>query len=167
MCNLTQAISDCHNTFTPLTCPISEALWPFHLTRSNKNQWAMMACEILHYRVWGCVFPHPNILRPEQELSVQVGSFYEVHVCYGDVSFFSGTETNEGEVFKKLAADGTSSNLDKLQERLCQIICRYIHSCTMKVKVIKLKICFTDFGLDLTLVQPTGQIYPGLFFDCM
>lgn len=59
-----------------------------------------------------CVFSHPNILRPEQELTVQVGSFYEVHICNSDVSFFSCTKPDEGKVFEKLTANGTSSNLD-------------------------------------------------------
>ena len=95
---------------------------------------------------WEVVFPHPNILRPEQELSVQVGSLYEVHVSYGDVSFFSSTETDEGKVFQKLAADGTRSNLDKLQERLCQIICRYIHSLYNESEIHQIKDMFYRFN---------------------
>lgn len=60
------------------------------------------------------MFSHPNVLRPEQELSVQVGFFYEIHVCYSDVSFFSSTKAKEGKVFKKLTANGTSSNLEEM-----------------------------------------------------
>lgn len=69
----------------------------------------------MHY----CVFSHPNILRPEQELAVQVGSFYEIHICYSDLAFFSCTKSNEGKVFEKLTADCTSSDL-KTRQRVYQ-----------------------------------------------
>lgn len=58
--------------------------------------------------VW---FSHPNVFRPEQKLTIQVGPFYKVHVCYSDVTLLSCTEPNQGKVFQKLAANGASSNL--------------------------------------------------------
>lgn len=73
----------------------------------------MTACERGGGDALHCAFSHPNILRPEQELSVQVGSFYEVHVRHGDVPFFSSTEPNEGKVLKKLAANSAGSHLGK------------------------------------------------------
>lgn len=57
------------------------------------------------------VFTHPDVLRPEQELSVQVGLFYQVHVGHGDLPPLSCPQADEGKVFKQLAADGTGSNL--------------------------------------------------------
>ncbi len=92
-----------------------------------------------------CAFSHPNILRPEQELSVQVGFFYEVHVSYGDVSFFSSTEPNEGKVLKKLTANSASSNLGKWQERLRQT--KWILAHAVEVNVIKLKLRFCSYSV--------------------
>lgn len=60
---------------------------------------------------------HPNILRPEQELSVQIGFFNEVHVRHSDVSVLTSTESNHCKVFKELAANSTSSNLGRKKVR--------------------------------------------------
>lgn len=57
-------------------------------------------------------------MSPEQELAVQVGSFYWVHVCYGDVSIISCTKPHKGKVFKKLTADSTSSNLESNRKKM-------------------------------------------------
>ena len=62
---------------------------------------------------WLLFSSHPNILRPEQELTVQIGFFNKVHVRHSDVAVFAGTESNQCKVFKKLTANSTSSNLGK------------------------------------------------------
>lgn len=54
-----------------------------------------LAQERLHHPEEGvCFCSHPDILRPEQELTVQVGFFDAIHVGYSDVPFFSSTEPN-------------------------------------------------------------------------
>lgn len=59
-----------------------------------------------------CVYAsHPNILRPEQELSVQIGFFNEVHVRHSDEPASTSAESNQCKVFKELAANCPSSNL--------------------------------------------------------
>lgn len=60
-----------------------------------------------------CVTSHPNILRSEQKLPIQVGSFNVVHVRYSDEAFFSCSQPNKSKVFKQFTADSTSSNLKK------------------------------------------------------
>lgn len=59
----------------------------------------------------GC-FSHPDILRPEQELTVQVGLFNVVHVGHSDVSALSSAEAHQRKVLEELAANGAGANLD-------------------------------------------------------
>lgn len=86
--------------------PISEGPWPLHLTRSNKKQ-----CSGNRGSLQGC-FSHPDILRPEQELTVQVGLLDVVHVGHSDVSFLSSAEAHQRKVLEELAANGAGSNLE-------------------------------------------------------
>lgn len=58
------------------------------------------------------LFSHPDVLRPEQELAVQVGSFYEVHVGHSDSTFVSRAQADEGKVLQEFTADGTGSHLE-------------------------------------------------------
>lgn len=59
----------------------------------------------------GC-FSHPDILRPEQELTVQVGLFNVVHVGHGDESALSGAEAHQRKVLEELAANCAGANLE-------------------------------------------------------
>ena len=56
---------------------------------------------------------YPDVSRPEQELSVQVGPFDGVHVSHGDVSSLSSTKAYQSKVLEKFTPNGASSNLDK------------------------------------------------------
>lgn len=51
-----------------------------------------------------------NIRGSEQELSVEIGLLYGVHVCHNDFAV-SSRKSNHSKVLQQLAANGTSSNL--------------------------------------------------------
>lgn len=106
--SLIEAVSDCPSR--PVTPPLNQARQELV---SHDGMWE---CESYYREVYYdalCrLFSHPNILRPEQELTVQVGSFYEVHVCHSDLAFISCAEANEGKVLQKFTTNSTSSNLE-------------------------------------------------------
>lgn len=54
---------------------------------------------------------YPNILWPKQELTIQIGPLNWIHVGHCDVPALSSTKANQGKVFQKLTANGTSTHL--------------------------------------------------------
>lgn len=71
----------------------------------------------------GYTFERTNMLRPEQELSVQVGDLNLVIVHDHHLSMFFGTESNQGEDFQILTAKCSGPDeqhffLSKLGEEL-------------------------------------------------
>lgn len=52
-----------------------------------------------------------NVRWSEEELSVEVGLLYGVHVCHNDLSL-SSCQSNHGKVFQQLTANGTCSDLE-------------------------------------------------------
>lgn len=52
-----------------------------------------------------------NVRWSEEELSVEVGLFYGVHVCYNDLTL-SSCQSNHSKVFQQLTANGTCSDLE-------------------------------------------------------
>lgn len=52
-----------------------------------------------------------DIRGSEEELSVEVGFLYGVHVSHNNLALLTG-QTNHGKVFQQFAADGSSSNLE-------------------------------------------------------
>ena len=60
---------------------------------------------------------YSDVLGPEQELSVQVGALYGVHVCDSDVSPLPSAQAHEGKVLQQLTANSTSSHLHRDTQR--------------------------------------------------
>lgn len=52
-----------------------------------------------------------NICGSEEELSVEVGLLYGVHVCHNDLTL-PACQSNHGKVFQQLTANGTGANLE-------------------------------------------------------
>ncbi len=51
-----------------------------------------------------------NVGGSEEELSVEVGLLYGVHVCHDDLTLPS-CQSNHGKVFQQLTANGTCAHL--------------------------------------------------------
>lgn len=52
-----------------------------------------------------------NVGGSEEELSVEVGLLYGVHVCHNDLTL-PACQSNHGKVFQQLTANGTCSDLE-------------------------------------------------------
>jgi len=64
---------------------------------------------------------HPNVVSPEQKLSVQIGNLNLVHVGDGDAAVLGAAQTDHGEILQQLAPNGTRSNLLKTDRRIIPI----------------------------------------------
>lgn len=53
-----------------------------------------------------------NVVGSEEELSVEVGLLYGVHVCHNDLPFPT-CQPNHGKVFQQLTANSTGSDLER------------------------------------------------------
>lgn len=52
-----------------------------------------------------------NVLKPEEELTAEVGALHVVHVSYRHAPAAPGPQAHEGEAFEQLTADRTSTHL--------------------------------------------------------
>lgn len=52
-----------------------------------------------------------NVLKPEEELTAEVGALHVVHVSHRHAPAAPGAQAHQGEAFEQLTADSTSTHL--------------------------------------------------------